>query len=105
MLLNVLHGILRILDHIMEQSGAYGCGAEPYLLTGDLGHGDRMEYVRFARTPPDTLVGLFGKSESPLYYLDFLSVVARKIAGEHILKLGFDQTVLLFGRELIAYGR
>ena len=58
--------------------GAYGCGAEPYLLTGDLGHGDRMEYVRFARTPPDTLVGLFGKSESPLYYLDFLSVVCSK---------------------------
>ena len=38
-LLNVLHRIVGVLHHVVQQSGTYGGGAKADFLTGNLGHG------------------------------------------------------------------
>ena len=91
---DVFDRILRVFDHVVEQSGAYRGGAQPYLLAHDAGHGNGVEDVGLARTAADTLVGLFGKLECTLDNLDFLAVVGVEIAIEQFLEFIFDQ--LLF---------
>ena len=95
-LLNVLDCIFSILDYVVEQSRADRSRAEADLLTGDLGHGDRVKYIRLARTPAYALVCLLGKMIGTLDYLDFLAVVAFEIAVENFAERFFYHSILLF---------
>ena len=47
-LLYVLHGVFRVLHHIMQQRGTDRRGSKTYLLTGNLCHSDRMQYIWFS---------------------------------------------------------
>ncbi len=99
--LDVLHRIVGVLHHVVEQGGAYRCGAEPYLLAGDLRHSYWVEYVRLARTAAYSAVGFFREAEGALYDLHFLAVVAFEIALKHVLKLVFYQAFFLFGGHIV----
>ena len=92
--LDVLDGVLGVLDYIVEQRGAYRGGAQPNLLAHDAGHGNGVEYVGLARTTAYALVGLFGKFECTLDDLYFLAVIGVEIPVEQFLEFVFDE--LLF---------
>ena len=47
-ILDVLHRVVGILYHIMKQCSTYAGTAQPYLLAGNLRHGDGVHDVRFA---------------------------------------------------------
>ena len=47
-ILDILHRVVGILYHIMKQCSTYAGTAQPYLLAGNLRHGDGVHDVRFA---------------------------------------------------------
>ena len=100
--LDVFDGIFGVFHYVVQQGGAYRCRAQTYFLTDDTSHGDRVQYVGFARSSAYSLVGFFGKFERTLDNLDFLPVVGVEISVEQFLKFIFDKLlfvgVLLIGR-------
>ncbi len=103
LMLYVLDRILRVLDHIVQQGRADGCGTETYLTRGNLGHRYGMEYIGLARASPHPVMGRAGKLECPRDYIDLLAVVACKIAVKQIGKLVFYEFVLLLGSEVVCF--
>ena len=100
-LLDILHGVVRILHHSVEQGGADRGGPQTDLLACDFGHGDGMEDIWLARTPADPLVGLPGEAERPLYNLHLLAVIAFEVSVEHVAESFLDHAVFRFGGESV----
>ena len=73
-ILHVLHRVVCVLHHIVEQCGADACRAEPHLLAGDLGDGYGVHDIWFARQSLNPFVRLSGKIESLGDEVYFLSV-------------------------------
>ena len=96
MLLDILDGVVSVLDDVVEQRGANRCRAEANLLTRDFGHCYRVEYIGLARTAAYAFVGLFGKSVCAFDNLHFLAVVAFEITVKDILKGGLNHAVFIF---------
>ena len=101
MLLDVLDRVVSVLDHVVEQRGAYRGRPQSYLLTCNLGHGDRVEDIGLARAAADAAVCLARKLKGALDYLDLAAVIAPQIAVQHVLKFSFDKPVLLFGCQAV----
>ena len=55
-----------------------------------------MQYIRLAAAAANSLVGLLGEAVGPLYDFNFLTMVARKVGRQHVLKCLFHH-LLLFG--------
>ena len=83
---DVLHRVVGVLHHIVQQGRADGGGAEPYLLTHDLCHGQRVHDVRLSRASAHSLVGLLGKVECFGYDFDFLPMLGGQIGVEQLLE-------------------
>ena len=62
-ILDVLDGVVGVFHHVVQQGGADGGGAQPYLVAGDARHGDGVHDVRLAGAPLDAAVGLVGEVE------------------------------------------
>ena len=92
---DVLHGVVGVLYHIVQQSGAYRSGAEPYFLAYNLCDGQRVHYVRFARATAYPLMCALGKLKSALYYVDLLSVIAVQIPLEQTVELLLHHSFLV----------
>ena len=60
-----------------------------------------MEDIWLARTPADTLVGLPGEAERPLYNLHLLAVIAFEVSVEHVAESLLDHAVFRFGGESV----
>ena len=70
----ILHRVIGILHHIMEQSGTDAGAAQPYLFAGYLSHSYGMHDIGFARQSAHALMGLPGKVERLLYDLCVLAM-------------------------------
>lgn len=93
---NVFNRIVGILDNIVKQCRTDTCRTEPHLRTCNLGYGNRVHYVRFARKAADTLMRLFGKMKSLGYQIDLLTVARRQIAVQQMLERVINQFLLGF---------
>ena len=62
-ILQILHRIVGILDHIVQQRRAYRSRAEPYLLDDNSRHSQRVKHIRLARTSSDASMRLVGELE------------------------------------------
>ena len=94
---DVLVGIVGVLLHVVQQGGAYGGGAEAYLLAYYLRHDDGVHDIRFTREPSHTAVGLLGKVEGLGDYLDLLAMVGGEVSVEQVPESGVDHLLVLYG--------
>ena len=92
----VLHRIVGILNHVVQQGGDDRLDTEADLVYHDLGHCDWMQEVRLARTAPYPLMGLFGKEECSFYEGPVLLLLAYLLARFHqIGPLALDELLIL----------
>ncbi len=104
-LLDVLDGVVGVLDHVVEQRGADRGRAEADFLRCDFRDGDRVENVWLAGAAPYPLVGLLGEVEGALDYFDLLAVVRREVAVEHFAESVVYYAVFFGGSERGCHGR
>ena len=104
--LDVFHGIVRVLYHVVQQGGADGSGTQSDFVAHNLGYGNGVQDVWLARSPFDALMGMVGKVECLGDDLHALAVLGGQIVVQQLLKrllyhdfLGlflFFQTQMLF---------
>ena len=66
---DILHRVVGIFHHVVEQGGAYRFIAQTYLRDHYPGHRHGVEDIGFAAPPPHVLVGFCGEVEGLLYHL------------------------------------
>ena len=86
MLLDVLYGVVGVLYHVMQQGGAYRCGAEAYLLTRDFCHRYRVHDIGLTRPASDAFMRFFREIEGSVDDFYFLAVIAFKISFKHLVE-------------------
>ena len=71
---DVLHRIIGILHHVVQQCSADGGAAQSDLAHHDLCHGERVHDIRLTAKPAHAVVRLVGKAERLLDALNVLAV-------------------------------
>ena len=95
--LDVLHGVVGVLHHVVQQCGTYTRRTESHLLACYLRHGDGVHDIRFARQTPNTLVCLFGEIECLGDKVHLLAMSRLTVCIQQMLISTVDkQFVLLF---------
>ena len=57
----VVHRIIRILHHVVQEGGGDGLVTQADVIHDDLGDGDGMQHIRLPASAADILVGLVGE--------------------------------------------
>ena len=94
---DILHGIIRVFHHIVQQGGRYGLVAQADVVHHNLGHGDGMQHIRLSAAPPHIAVRVTGKVEGPPDHLHLL-LVGTSLLGrclQHLPISGNDLIVFL----------
>ena len=91
---DVLHGVVGVLHHVVEQGGADTGRAQSDLRTGDLCDGDGVHDIRFTRQTAHAFVGLFGEVEGLGDQIDLLAMARCQIAVQECLKRPVDQLLI-----------
>ena len=94
--LDILHGIVGILHHVVEKSCTYTRRTESHLLASYLRHCDGMHYIRFARQTPNTLVRLLGKVECLGDKIHLLAMSRLAVCVQQMLVCTIDHQFVLF---------
>ena len=95
--LYVLHGIVGVFHHVVQQCRTYTRRTESHLLACYLRHGDGVHYIRFARQTPYTLVRLLGKVERLGDEIHLLAMSRLAVCVQQVLIcIIYHQLVLLF---------
>ena len=94
----VLHRVVRVLHHVVQQGGADGGGAQPDLRADDAPHGYGVQDVGLAAGALDAAVGLVGKVEGLGYDFHPLAVVAGQVFLQQPVETAADQQVFLPAR-------
>ena len=92
---DVLHRIVRILHHIVQQRRADAGAAQAYLLAGNLRHGDGVHDVWLAGKSADALVRFLCEVEGLVDDFGVLAVVRCQI-GVYQMLIGFGNHPLIF---------
>ena len=93
-ILDVLHGIVGVLHHVVQQGCADACGAKSHFGAGDLCHGYGVHDVWFARESSHAFVCLPCKVERPCDDVHLLAVSCGEIVVQQMLESVFHQFVL-----------
>ncbi len=93
--LEILHCVVRVLDHIVQQ----GCGnrfyTQPYLHHHYLGNGYGMKYIWHSRLATDTAMRLIGKIKGVGYQLPVLRRFAYSLATfQQIVEMVLNQLIV-----------
>ena len=93
--LNILHRVVRIFHHIVQQRTADARAPQSYLLHAYTSHRQRVHHVWLAAQAAHAVVSLIGKMKCARNQLHFLSVHRMRIIIQQRLKLALNH--LLFG--------
>ena len=95
----VVHCIVRILHHVVQEGGGDGLVAQADIVHDNLGHRDGMEHVRLPAAASDILMGLVGKSVGLTDSFQFTGVRApfRGRCIQH-LPVPVDDLVIFLGK-------
>ena len=94
---DVLHRVLGVLHHIVQQSAADGGRAEAHLVADDTGDGQRVHDVGLPGPTAYALVGLVGEVEGLRDTLDFASVVRVAIVIDQAIEFVLNHLVFGLG--------
>lgn len=84
--LDVFDGIFGVFDHVVQEGRTDGGRAQSHLLTYDSCYGDGVHDIGLSRSPPNTVMGIFGKSEGSFYDIYLFPVVGVEIFDKQGLK-------------------
>ena len=102
-ILDVLDGVVGVLDHVVKQCRADARRTKSHFLAGNLRHGDGMHDVRLARESSDSLVGLTREVEGRRDDFGLFSVVRRQIGVEQSLKRAVNKNFFLHNHSFLFF--
>ena len=100
--LDVLHGVVGVLHHVVQQGRADGGGAHADFVHHDARHGQRVHDVRLARTAADAFVRRVGEVERLGDKFHLLAVVRGQVVLHQRFELLLDLFVLL-GQDFLLF--
>ena len=97
---DILHGVLRVLHHVMEQRRSDRGASETHLRAGDGGDGNGMEDVGLSAAPLHPLVGVTCQTKGLLDRLRMLTMIGAEVVAQQLVEGGLHHHLVVYRNTL-----